>query len=129
MDVVKRDVEQISDRFAVYGCCHLEEPYTSHSLTYSIATCRHRSPTASGQGDVERISGDGGERLECSPADVGSNERRPNLLTCQIYGYVFVDMHVKLLSSEAFLSCSKCSKYRSAAGLRPDPLGELIALP
>jgi len=37
-------------------------------------------------------------------------------------------MHVQLLSSEAFFSPT-CSKYRSAAGLSPDPLGELTALP
>jgi len=37
-------------------------------------------------------------------------------------------MHIKLLSPAAFLS-PKCTKYRLAAGLRPDPLGELIALP
>jgi len=40
----------------------------------------------------------------------------------------FVNMHVKLFSSEAFFS-PKCSKYRSAAGLRTDPLGELTATP
>ena len=34
---------------------------------------------------------------------------------------------MKLLSSEAFFN-PKCSKYRSAAGLRPDRLGELTAL-
>ena len=37
-------------------------------------------------------------------------------------------MHIKLLSPAAFLS-HKCTKYRLAAGLRPDPLGELTALP
>ena len=62
-----------------------------------------------GRGDVERISRD------CSPVNVGFvlNERRPNLLNCQIWGYSFVNMHVKLLSSEAFFN-PKCSKYRSA---------------
>jgi len=33
----------------------------------------------------------------------------------------FVDMPLKLLSPEAFFS-PKCTKYRLAAGLRPDPL-------
>ena len=37
-------------------------------------------------------------------------------------------MHVKLLSSRAFFS-AKCIKYRSAAGLRSHPLGELTDLP
>ena len=37
-------------------------------------------------------------------------------------------MHMKLLSPAAFLS-PKCTKYRLAAGLRPDPLVELTALP
>ena len=36
----------------------------------------------------------------------------------------FVNMHVKLLSSEAFIS-PKCSKYRSMAGLHIDPVGDL----
>jgi len=49
-------------------------------------------------------------------------------LTCQILGYFFVNMHIKLLSPAAFLS-PKCTRYRLAAGLRPDPLGELTALP
>jgi len=40
----------------------------------------------------------------------------------------FVNVHLKLLSPEAFFS-PKCTKYRLAAGLRPDPLGELTALP
>ena len=35
----------------------------------------------------------------------------------------FVNSHVNLLSSEAFYS-PRCSKYRLAAGLRPDPLGD-----
>ena len=39
-----------------------------------------------------------------------------------------MNVHLKLLSPEAFFSL-KCSKYRLAAGLRPDPLGELTALP
>jgi len=39
-----------------------------------------------------------------------------------------VNVHLKLLSPEAFFS-PKCTKYRLAAGLRPDPLGELTALP
>ena len=38
----------------------------------------------------------------------------------------FVYMHLKLLPLEAFFS-PKCSKYRSAAGLCPDPLQELTA--
>jgi len=37
-------------------------------------------------------------------------------------------MHIKLLLPAAFLS-PKCTKYRLAAGIRPDPLGELTALP
>jgi len=39
-----------------------------------------------------------------------------------------VNMHIKLLSPVAFLS-PKCTKYRLAAGLRTDLLGELTALP
>jgi len=39
-----------------------------------------------------------------------------------------VNVHLKLLSPEAFFS-PKCTKYRLAAGLRPDSLGELTALP
>jgi len=35
-------------------------------------------------------------------------------------------MHLKLLSPEAFFSL-KCTKYRLAAGLRPDPLGAYSA--
>jgi len=35
---------------------------------------------------------------------------------------------LKLLSPEALFS-PKCTKYRLAAGLRPDPLEELTALP
>jgi len=37
-----------------------------------------------------------------------------------------VNMHVKLLSSDPFSAKKgpKCSKYLSAAGLPPDPLGE-----
>jgi len=37
-------------------------------------------------------------------------------------------MHIKLLSPAAFL-IPKCTKYRLAAGLCQDPLGELTALP
>jgi len=40
----------------------------------------------------------------------------------------FVNVPLKLLSSEAFFT-QKCTKYRLAAGLSPDPLGELTALP
>jgi len=39
-----------------------------------------------------------------------------------------VNVHLKLLSPEAFFS-PKCTKYCLAAGLRPDPLGEITALP
>ena len=39
----------------------------------------------------------------------------------------FVNVPLKLLSPEALFS-PKCTKYRLAAGLRPDPLGELTAL-
>ena len=39
-----------------------------------------------------------------------------------------VNVHLKLLSPEAFFS-PKCTKYRLAAGLRPDPLGELQVFP
>jgi len=41
---------------------------------------------------------------------------------------VFVNVPLKLLSPQALFS-PKCTKYRLAAGLRPDPLEELIALP
>ena len=41
---------------------------------------------------------------------------------------VFVNVLVKLLSAEALFS-PKCTKYRLAAGLRPEPLDELTALP
>jgi len=37
-------------------------------------------------------------------------------------------MQIKLLSPEAFFN-QKCSKYRLAAGLCQDPLGELTAFP
>jgi len=41
----------------------------------------------------------------------------------------FVNVPLKWLSPEAFFR-PKCTKYRlAAAGLRPDPLGELTALP
>jgi len=40
----------------------------------------------------------------------------------------FVNVPLKLLSPEAFFS-QKCIKYRLVAGLCPDPLGELTALP
>ena len=49
-------------------------------------------------------------------------------LTCQICGYFFVNMHVKLLSPEAFFQ-AKMQQISTAAGLRLDPLGELTALP
>ena len=39
-----------------------------------------------------------------------------------------VNVPLKWLPPEAFFS-PKCRKYRLAAGLRPDPLGELTALP
>jgi len=48
-----------------------------------------------------------------------------NALTCQICGYIFVNMHLKLLLSETWFFSPKCSKYRSAGGLRLDPLGSL----
>ena len=44
------------------------------------------------------------------------------------FRYFSVNMHIKLLSPAAVLS-TKCTKYRLAAGLRQDPLGELTALP
>ena len=37
----------------------------------------------------------------------------------------FLGKSVKLLSPDAFIFSSKCAKMRLAAGLRPDPLGEL----
>jgi len=40
----------------------------------------------------------------------------------------FVNVPFKLFSPEAFFS-PKCTKYCLAAGLRPDPLKELTALP
>ena len=40
----------------------------------------------------------------------------------------FVNVPLKWLPPEAFFS-PKCTKYCLAAGLRPDPLGELTALP
>ena len=40
----------------------------------------------------------------------------------------FVNVPLKLLSPEAFYG-QKCTKFRLAAGLCPDPLGELTALP
>ena len=42
--------------------------------------------------------------------------------------FTLVNVHLKLLSPEALFS-PKCTKYRLAAGLPPDPLGELTALP
>ena len=41
---------------------------------------------------------------------------------------VFVNVPLKLLSPEALFG-PKCTKYRLAAGLCPDPLEELTALP
>jgi len=41
---------------------------------------------------------------------------------------VFMNVSLKLLSPEALFS-PKCTKYRLAAGLRPDPLGKLTAHP
>ena len=41
---------------------------------------------------------------------------------------LFVNVPLELLSPEAFFS-PKCTKYHLATGLRPDPLGELTALP
>ena len=38
-----------------------------------------------------------------------------------------MNVHLKLLSPEAFFS-PKCTKYRLAAGLCPDPLVEFTAL-
>ena len=49
-------------------------------------------------------------------------------LTCQILGYFSVNVHIKLLLPAAFLS-PKCTKYRLAAGLRPDPLESLQRSP
>ena len=46
----------------------------------------------------------------------------------QTYLSSLVNVHLKLLSTEAFFS-PNCNKYRLVAGLRPDPLGELTALP
>jgi len=50
------------------------------------------------------------------------------LLTGQICGYFCVNMHMKLLSADAFLQ-PKMQQILSAVGLRLDPLGELTALP
>jgi len=47
-----------------------------------------------------------------------------NVLACQICRYFFVNMPY---APEIAFS-SKCSKYRPAAGLRPDPLGKLTTL-
>ena len=41
--------------------------------------------------------------------------------------FTLVNVHLKLLSPEALLFSPRCTKYRLAAGLRPDPLGELTA--
>ena len=41
---------------------------------------------------------------------------------------VFVNVPLKLLLPEALFN-PKCTKYRLAAGLRPDPLEELTVLP
>ena len=51
-----------------------------------------------------------------------------NILQVSLTNIFFVNVHLKLLSPEAFFS-PKCTKYRLAAGLCPDPLGELTALP
>ena len=50
------------------------------------------------------------------------------LLVNRVLRTVFVNMPLKLLSPESLIS-PKCTKYHLAAGLRPDPLGELTALP
>jgi len=42
--------------------------------------------------------------------------------------FTLVNVHLKLLSPEAFFSL-KCTKYRLAAGLCPDPLGSLQRSP
>jgi len=97
-----------------------------HSLTYSsgvfVSVTNYFWVGATYSGSVEMVV----NSLNAYPADEGSNERRPNLWSnLRVF---FVNMHVKLLSSEAFFS-SKCSKCHPVAGFHPDLLTELTVLP
>jgi len=69
----------------------------------------YRSPTASRSGQRRADQ----SRLFSSKRGFRVNVHQ--ILTCQIWEYSFVNIHVKLLSSEVFFS-QKCSKYRSAPG-------------
>ena len=50
-------------------------------------------------------------------------------LKCTKFGKLFLRKVIKILATRCLDFSSKCTKMRSAARLRPDPLGELTALP
>jgi len=93
---------------------------TSHSLMYSSGVS-YRSLTASGSGQL---------RADQSRLFSSGRRFRRNVdqISCQICGYVFVNIHVKLLSSEAFFQ-PKMQQISFSGRALPGPAGGAYSAP